>query len=77
MAEPTEAEQEAARAGIYANPDTPGYHLANVGGGIAGLGSFVSLCTRCGALIGNTDNVRAVHDRWHELIVAVAAEEGQ
>lgn len=58
--------EQARRAGIYESPDTPGFHMALVGGGLAGLGSPVSVCTDCGVLVAYTDTARAAHVRWHQ-----------
>lgn len=64
--EPTDRQREEAElAGIYPNPDTPGYLRAVVGGG---MGSFVSLCEDCAALVPNTTATRAAHTDWHECL---------
>jgi hypothetical protein len=63
VSEPNDAMKEAAsKAGIYERPETPGYHAALIGGGP--FGSFASLCIKCAALVGDTDNAREVHDRF-------------
>jgi len=52
------------------NEATPGYHVVFVGGGP--IGQPLSLCPHCGALLANTDEVRATHTQFHKGLSQIA-----